>query len=86
MVLTPNVGGQEVVQRSNWSAPGNVMTSIEPLGMLVEEVGGFRPCFALPKNLSDCPNIIILLSVAVEVTLNRSQIPVQKDSTVDAAS
>ena len=36
MVLPPNMRGEQVVEGSNGSAPGNILARVKPLGMLVE--------------------------------------------------
>ena len=35
MILTPNVAGQQVVQRGDWRPPWNVSAGFYPFGMLV---------------------------------------------------
>src|SRR5262245_51155658 len=36
MILPPDVGGKQIVERSNRPAPGNVVTYFEPFGVLIE--------------------------------------------------
>jgi len=36
VVLSPDVAGKEIVERSNWSPPRDLVDLLEPLGVLVE--------------------------------------------------
>ena len=46
MILPPDVGGEQIVERSDRPAPGNVVTYFEPFGMLIEHrVNDVNECF-----------------------------------------